>query len=44
MSAETKKIPEPIMAPTTTIVESNSPSERLKPCSVCSASWVLPAI
>ena len=31
MSAETMKIPEPIIDPTTTIVESNRPSSRLKP-------------
>ena len=29
MSAETMKMPEPIMDPTTTIVESNRPSPRV---------------
>jgi hypothetical protein len=29
MSAETMKMPEPIIDPTTTMVESNSPSPRL---------------
>ena len=29
MSAETMKMPEPIIEPTTTIVESNSPRPRL---------------
>ena len=38
MSAETMKIPEPIIEPTTTIVASNSPSPRLNSVSSIVAS------
>src|SRR5215475_9231406 len=38
MSAETMKIPEPTMLPATSMVQSNSPSRRWKPCPLAGAS------
>ena len=43
MSAETMKIPEPIIEPTTTIVASNSPRPRLNSVSSIVASVCLRA-
>jgi hypothetical protein len=40
MSAETMKIPEPIIEPATTIVESNKPKPRTKPSSFLSSAAI----